>query len=165
MGRDGCSRSRCVAREGGSLPGVQAGFASRWSQGAYVCSSHASPCTRVFSWSPQDNTILGMVYSSKRMKRRSLRSVFTSYFCSSLAVGRSCTRSCRRHQRASWYLLHLRCPHTTETAGPGSELPAQEGSPKHFQEGCGGIQQTSLTHAPLRQLKPPGPFRGRFSLK
>lgn len=63
-----------------SLPGVQAGFAPWWSQSASLCSNDASSCTRVFSWSPHGSTILGMVYSSRRMKGRGLRSMFMSCF-------------------------------------------------------------------------------------
>lgn len=99
VGRGGCSQGRCRARKGWSLPGrslpgVQAGFASWWTQSACICSSDALPHTRVFSWSPQGNTILRTVYSSRRMKCRDLGSTFTSHFCSSLAIGRSCIQSC-----------------------------------------------------------------------
>lgn len=56
------------------------------------------------------------------------------------------------------------CPQTTEAVGTENRSSSQQGqgpsrlaweqSPKHLQEGCGGIQWTSPTPAPQRQLKP-----------
>lgn len=162
-----------MAEEGGSLP-AQAGFASWWSQSASLRSNDASSCTRVFSWSPQGSTILGMIYSSRKMKRRGLRSMFMSCFSHFWSLAEAASSSAEDtkeppstsltpdvHHRA---LIKLSPSHrgsgnrkqVQQPAGPGSEPPAQKGSPKHFQEGCGGSQQTNATHTPSRQLKPQG---------
>lgn len=170
-GDDGSSWSCCVAREGGSLLGVQAVFASRWSQSTCLRSSDASPHVKVSSQSPQCNTILGMVYSSRRIKRRGPRTMFTSHFAYFWPLAEAAPRAAEATKEPAGTFSTHDVHHWAQTklspndkgSRDGKQVPCgqdQSGQhsrdPQTLQEGCEGIQQTSLTHAPRRQLKPPG---------
>lgn len=129
-----------------------------------LCPSDASPHAKVLFWSPQGNTILGMVYSSRRMKRCShLGFAHLRPLVEEASVAAEDTKeptSTFLTQDAHLWLFSNnrgrgKRKQGQQPAGPGSELMAQEGTPQ-IQQIKGGIQQINLTHTPLRQLKPPG---------